>query len=155
MYHQGRGSNIEAGLVSGAHTTVPENEVIIDKRYPDFRSQCAAFESTGIMPRLKSEAIDHLIAKAAKAHGYIIVPGWRTCDQSEYGTAMRVEMIPVEGKPTTRFSYKGFEQHWPLDGAGSLEKILARFDRRDLKFNAFEELAGNGFPGEPYPRLVW
>lgn len=155
MYHQGRGSNIEAGLVSGAHTTVPENEVIIDKRYPHFRSQCAAFEATGIMPHLKSEAIDHLISHAAKTHGYIIVPGWRDYDQQENSCAMRVEIIPLEGKPTMRFSYKGFEQYWPLDNAGSLETVIARFGRRHLKFNAFEDVSENVFTGEKYPKLVW
>ena len=34
VYHAGRGSNLDAGLVTSRHTSVPDNEAIIDLRYP-------------------------------------------------------------------------------------------------------------------------
>ena len=34
VYHQGHGSTLAAGMVAGGHSTVPENEAVIDLRYP-------------------------------------------------------------------------------------------------------------------------
>ena len=45
VYHAGRGSSLEAGLVTRDHTSVPENEAIIDMRYPLFRGQVAGVRS--------------------------------------------------------------------------------------------------------------
>ena len=47
VYHAGRGSNLDAGLVTSRHTSVPDNEAIIDLRYPDFRDQVRAFGPPG------------------------------------------------------------------------------------------------------------
>lgn len=156
VYHQGRGSNIAAGLVSGAHTTVPENEIIIDMRFPDFRKQCEEFERTGIMARYKGEAVDYIIDQAAKAFGYCIVPGWRQERfESEYD-GLRVEILPEKTFPVMRYIYAGFAQEWPLEGLPSLANVLQRFGSEGLRFNAFEHvfLAKNE-NALPYPSATW
>ena len=63
VYHAGRGSNLEAGLVSREHTSVPENEAIIDMRYPLFRGQVGAFAASGIL----AEARLHGVAPSCAA----------------------------------------------------------------------------------------
>jgi GT2 family glycosyltransferase len=77
VYHAGRGSNLDAGLVSGEHTSVPENERIIDLRYPTFRSQVRAFASAGILEEAQLYGIDAIVRRAGEKFGYSIDVGWR------------------------------------------------------------------------------
>ncbi|MDQ6522240.1 glycosyltransferase [Nocardioides sp. LHD-245] len=76
VYHAGRGSSLEAGLVSGEHTSVPENERIIDLRYPTFRSQVRAFASSGILDEAQLYGIDAIIRRAGSKFGYVVDVGW-------------------------------------------------------------------------------
>lgn len=155
VYHQGRGSNLAAGLVSGAHTTVPENEAIIDQRFPDFRGQCDVFERSGIMPRYKSEAIDYLLHEAAERRGYNIVPGWDVSPKGVSEDALRVE-VHTEGQAHLRYFYAGFEQVWPLEGADMLREPIRRFGQNKLRYNAFDQgVAGTAQLGTGYPLEVW
>lgn len=155
VYHQGRGSNLAAGLVSGAHTTVPENEAIIDLRYPEFRNQCAAFERSGIMPRLKAEAIDFLLNAAAKEFGYCIVQGWRPDDALKELPPVRAEIVPDGATPTLRYFYAGFSQEWRLEGTQSIQNIIKRFGSEGLRYNAFGLANGQMESVSPYPIAVW
>jgi len=154
VYHQGRGSNLAAGLVSGAHTTVPENEVIIDMRFPEFRKQCEEFERTGIMNRYKGEVVDFIIDEAAKVFGYEIVPGWHPGESENRG--MRVEVLPDAASPVMRYTYAGFSQEWPLEGLFSISNAIRRFGPEKLAFNAFEHSTSVELSGSPpYPNAVW
>jgi GT2 family glycosyltransferase len=155
VYHQGRGSNLAAGLVSGAHTTVPENEAIIDHRYPEFRSQCDAFEKSGIMPRYKAEAIDYLLQEAAERTGFNIVPGWDVCPKGVSEEAMRVE-VHTEGQPHLRYFYAGFEQMWPFEERDMLSEPISRFGENKVRYNAFDQsLAETAQLGSGYPQEAW
>jgi hypothetical protein len=153
VYHQGRGSNLAAGLVSGAHTTVPENEAIIDQRHPDFRKQCNAFEKTGIMPRYKGEAINYLLEEAANRFGYNIVPGWDVLPSGAADGPMRVE-VHTEGQPHLRYFYAGFEQIWPLESLDMIREPIRRFGQDKLRYNAFNR-AVEGGAQLGYPQRVW
>lgn len=154
VYHQGRGSNLAAGLVSGAHTTVPENEAIIDQRHPNFRKQCDAFEKTGIMPRYKGDAIDYLLGEAAQA-GYNIVPGWDVSPPGVDDSLMRVE-VHSEGQPHLRYFFAGFEQTWPLDSLDMLPSVIDRFGRDKLRYNGFSQaMDSSAGAGLGYPQQVW
>lgn len=156
VYHQGRGSNLAAGLVSGAHTTVPENEVIIDMRFPDFRKQCEEFERTGIMARYKGEAVDYIIDEAAKAFGYCIVPGWQQERYANEYRGLRVEILPEKASPVMRYTYAGFSQEWPLEGLFSIANAVKRFGRQKLHVNAFEHaISTESDRVPPYPSAVW
>jgi len=153
VYHQGRGSNLAAGLVSGAHTTVPENELIIDQRFPDFRAQCQAFEATGLMPRYKGDAVDYLLDEAAKAFGYEIVPGWEARSEGVMTTPLRAE-VDLEAT-RIRYFYAGFEQAWPLEGSASLKNVIDRYGRDKLLRNSFGYALDNKGPEGNYPLSVW
>ena len=65
VYHRGQVSNIAAGLLPAGHSTVPENEDIIDLRYPFFRSQVSAFINSDILTSLHDEAAAKLMRDAA------------------------------------------------------------------------------------------
>lgn len=156
VYHMGRGSNVAAGLVSGAHTTVPENEAVIDMRHPEFRDQCQRFEATGVLPKLKIEAVEHLIAQGVKAEGYVIVPGWDPRPDDASSGPVRVE-VTVEGQqPGITIFYKGFEQSFPLQGISELADIITRFGKQGLHHNAFARAmdAESGLKAG-YPLQVW
>lgn len=156
VYHQGRGSNLAAGLVSGAHSTVPENEVIIDMRFPDFRKQCEEFEKTGVMARYKGEVVDYIIDQAARVFGYRIVPGWQQERLENEPRGMRVEILPEKSFPIMRYTYAGFAQEWPLEGLFSIANAIRRFGGERLHFNAFEHaISTNNDSALPYPSTVW
>lgn len=76
VYHQGRGSNQAAGLVSKGETTVPANEAIIDMRYPKFRMEVDAFIKSRKMESLWSRVQDAIVSNIACQDGYDINIGW-------------------------------------------------------------------------------
>lgn len=76
MYHSGRGSNIDAGVLSAEQTTVPANEAIIDLRYPDFRTDVAAFFDNGDLPRVRRRGELAVIRNAVLRDGYDLQVGW-------------------------------------------------------------------------------
>jgi GT2 family glycosyltransferase len=76
VYHAGRGSNLEAGLVERQHTSVPQNEDIIDMRYPLFRSQVRAFAASGILAQARLHGEAAFMRRAGAEVGYTIDAGW-------------------------------------------------------------------------------
>jgi GT2 family glycosyltransferase len=76
VYHAGRGSNLEAGLVTRDHTSVPENEDIIDLRYPLFRGQVAGFAASGLLAQAQLHGVAALMRRAGRESGYAIDAGW-------------------------------------------------------------------------------
>lgn len=158
VYHQGRGSNLAAGLVSGAHSTVPENEVIIDKRYPNFRRTVADFQSTGRMEALQERAIADIIRHAAKRFGYAIIPEWNQSNLKLDASAVRVEIRPSEALPHLRIAYAGFEERKPILDNEFVDQIISRFGPETLVYNGFNGLSGNESDRileASYPRSVW
>ena len=161
VYHQGRGSNLAAGLVSGAHTTVPENEVIIDMRYPRFRDEVKEFEATGEMSGHKSLTIDYLINAAAKRFGYSILSEWENPPQGTEPNEMKIKVVLRDGTPYLNYQFSGFEQAWPMTGEETVKASIARFGEDGLRHNCFA-IPGMGSPkvGSPvsvvaYPQPVW
>jgi hypothetical protein len=76
VYHAGRGSSLEAGLVSREHTSVPDNEAIIDLRYPLFRAQVGAFAASGILAQARLHGVAAFMQRAGEEFGYAIDAGW-------------------------------------------------------------------------------
>jgi GT2 family glycosyltransferase len=72
VYHRGQVSNTAAGLLPAGHSTVPENEDIIDLRYPFFRSQVSAFINSDILTTLRDDASAKLMRDAANEWGYVV-----------------------------------------------------------------------------------
>lgn len=72
VYHRGNVSSTEAGLLPAGHTSVPENEEIIDLRYPFFRSQVSAFINSDLLSDLHDDAKAKILKDAARQWGYLI-----------------------------------------------------------------------------------
>ncbi|MGE0308193.1 MAG: glycosyltransferase [Acidimicrobiia bacterium] len=111
VYHEGGGSNQEAGLVMAGHTTVPANERIIDMRYPLFRSEVNAFAASGILDELKESAQRVILREAGRQYGYTIHVGWlsRVTDAE----VVKVMVDPGGGRPAVAVSFKGFTDSIP------------------------------------------
>lgn len=155
VYHQGRGSNVAAGLVSGAHTTVPENEAIIDIRHPNFRAQGGVFEQSRAMPQMIESAIDHLLGEAARSFGYAIVPNWVKEPEVATANPLRV-VVDVDGPvPVMRIGYAGFEQVLPLRSTSEIQQVINRFGQGQLISNAFADSVSAERDHYSYPIETW
>jgi GT2 family glycosyltransferase len=162
VYHQGRGSNLAAGLVSGAHTTVPENEAIIDMRFPYFREQVAAFQEKKIVERYTRDAIDLLITAAAAEFGYTIAGGWGQFVE-DAAPGVRVQILPRGFKPEVEYSFAGFQETRPLGRDNDMiEQIVSRLGREYLLRNDFDHSEflstirnGKEEIQNPYPLATW
>lgn len=127
-YHQGRGSNLSAGLVTGDQTTVPENEAIIDMRYPLFRTQCESFISGNPLPRMHREVARAVIDAALKEFGFeinISAPGFAVTDE----TRVSLNFHPKSDGSSATAAFMGFEDTVvfdPNDLVASIKSVLGK-----------------------------
>ncbi|HJR74932.1 MAG TPA: glycosyltransferase family 2 protein [Luteimonas sp.] len=113
VFHHGRGSNVDAGIVSPNATTVPGNEAIIDMRYPQFRDQVNAFVNSGILQKAHEDAVSHIIKSAASQYGYTIEVGWIP-RQTRDELYARVLASPDGFSPTVEAVFRGFRMQVPV-----------------------------------------
>jgi GT2 family glycosyltransferase len=107
VYHAGRGSSLEAGLVTRDHTSVPENEAILDMRYPLFRGQVGAFAASGILAQARLHGVAALLRRAGAEVGYTIDAGW--LPPSETAEALvRCTVAPDGMDGSVTIDYLGF-----------------------------------------------
>lgn len=111
VYHQGRGSTVAAGMISGAHTTVPENEAIIDFRWPLFRQQVDAFVRGGILDRLHRDASETIVRDGGTQFGYDIHLGSLPQGLAAPRAQVLVAMGPA---PAIEARFRGFACRIPL-----------------------------------------
>lgn len=69
VYHQGEGTTREAGLLSAGHHSVPHNEVILDRRFPDFRLDVEHFFASGVLAAVVDRAVRAIIRQRPKKSG--------------------------------------------------------------------------------------
>jgi hypothetical protein len=130
VYHRGQVSNIAAGLLPAGHSTVPENEDIIDLRYPFFRSQVSAFINSDILTTLHEDAAAKLMRDAANEWGYVV----------EFGQLPRAmwdtnrPVVDIESRegllmPVCRFS--GMTYEIPLAPSHEILKAIVDFFGHD------------------------
>lgn len=136
VYHQGRGSNLDAGLVSHDHTTVPENEAIIDLRYPLFRTQVDAFASSGVLSKAHKDAQEAIIRATGRSFGYTVHIGWLP------PVAGRTDLVQVQvapdGRPEVRMHTMGFEATLELDGVDLAAELRQYFGSDPAEVNLTE-----------------
>jgi GT2 family glycosyltransferase len=163
VYHQGQGSNVAAGLVAGGHSTVPENEAVIDLRYPLFRSQVQAFAGSDILPMAHKHAIRRLVRDGAAQYGWRLDLGW-LAPMNDDGTVVRCTVEPAGDAPLVQVSFLGFHTELALDTEEPLQGLLEFFggppqdvgvgDRGELAARLFRELVGDVADGYRYPHRV-
>ena len=130
VYHRGQGSTAEAGVLPAGHTTVPENERIIDLRYPLFRSQVDAFIRSEILDVLHADARRKLLVDAAREWGYDVELGWSPEPSAELGriTVSWEDDARSRATPVARFI--GFAQRIPIADGDVTTSIVDYFGRK-------------------------
>ena len=124
VYHSGRGSNLDAGLLSHDTTSVPANEAIIDLRYPLFRSQVAAFSSSGLMERAIEGGVERIVKDAGQQFGYQVELGWMPMRRVE---AAVVALVAPDGLgDRIALLFRGFRHLLPIQDE-PIHQTLERF----------------------------
>ncbi len=111
-YHQGGGTNVDEGLISSGHTTVPAHERIIDSRYPLFRSQIDAFVNSETLDGLRRDAREKIMIDAAREWGYSVVVGLNYHPNAANNFPV-VKLEEVQGRLRAVASFIGFRQVLP------------------------------------------
>lgn len=153
VYHAGRGSNLDAGLVSGEHTSVPENERIIDLRYPTFRSQVRAFASSGILDEAQLYAIDAIIRRAGHESGYVLDVGWLPPTEAQ-DDVVHCTVAANGLEETVELRYRGFVRTMEIDAFGIGEALEEYFGRAPQAVNLHDRGHLASSLGERYPALT-
>jgi GT2 family glycosyltransferase len=137
VYHQGRGSNLAAGIVANHATTVPENEAVVDMRYPMFRQQVDAFVNSGLLQTAHVHAAGLIIKAAGVQFGYTIEVGWLP-RQSKDDLNCRVLVSPEGETPTIQARFRGFETTIPSDDLNVASAIRAYFGKAPHGLNLLD-----------------
>lgn len=143
VYHQGGGSNVDAGLVSHGMTTVPANEAIIDLRYPQFRNQVAAFYSSGLMQKMHADVIEKIIHEGGRQFGYRVDVGFVARPAADPRT-VSAQVIP-DARPVILIRMLGFEHRIELSAGDDVAAILKAFFGRAPDSVSINHLDGRVF----------
>ncbi len=136
VYHEGGGSNFEAGLLSTGQTTVPKNERIIDMRHPEFRRQIGEFLDRGELEQVWAEARRSLVGSAATSLGYSVTVGWlpQSIDQSR----PHVHVTPDPESLTAVASFAGFELELPLSATRPAADLVRALGATPTELNLLD-----------------
>ncbi|AWH44810.1 glycosyltransferase family 2 protein [Stenotrophomonas sp. ZAC14A_NAIMI4_1] len=137
VFHHGRGSNLDAGIVSLNATTVPANEAIIDLRYPLFRRQVDAFVQSGVLARAHEDAIRKLVVSAGQQFGYGIDVGWVARDRTDESQVI-VQFSPDAAQGDVVASFRGFRLPMKLASGDLGAQVRAVFGTEPSELNLFD-----------------
>ena len=164
VYHQGRGSTESAGLVAGGHSTVPENEAVIDLRYPAFRNKVGAFLASDVLTIAHRNATRRIVTDAVRTWGYDLDLGWLAPKAAKFGNNVHVTLDMTGSRPLVRAAFLGFEATFPFDETdpgGALLKIFGEpprhiglGERGDLTTRVFAAFGDVPTSGYRYPAQV-
>lgn len=137
VFHHGRGSNLDAGIVSPNATTVPGNEAIIDLRYPQFRDQVDAFVHSGVLSVAHDDAIRQLVIDAGRQFGYGIDVGWVARDRSkDERVFLHFSPEALEGDVVATF--KGFKLPITFEAGDLGAQVRTLFGAEPSVLNLFD-----------------
>ena len=132
VYHRGQVSNTAAGILPTGHGTVPENEDIIDLRYPFFRSQVSSFINSDILSSLHEDAVAKLVRNAVDEWGYVVEFG--LLPRPVWDTVRPVVAIEArEGKLVVLAGFFGFNYEVPLAPSEDILPAIIDFFGREPK----------------------
>jgi GT2 family glycosyltransferase len=126
VYHQGQGSNLEAGLLASGHTSVPAHERIVDLRYPIFREQVDAFINSELRDVLWNSARRSIIIRAGRDLGYRILIGPPDAPGPDVSGPV-VTFKRGAGALVPEATYRGFRLQIPSPPQGDLVQPIVDF----------------------------
>jgi len=109
VYHMGRGSNVAAGLLSAHNTSVPENEAIVDFRYPEFRQQVNRFVESNALNHIIELGTACILDAAAANHGVFTRTMWEN-QSAEYDDRVMVSVGSLRGRTVLQIGFRGFSE---------------------------------------------
>lgn len=125
VYHLGNGSTDSAGILAPGKTTVDKHEAIIDYRYPQFRSQVAAFVGGNVYEPVQLFATDRILRGAASEQGYRLALGSLAEGYSvDDGVNCQIDS---DGLGKLIASYRGFSREIPTKQGDFREALRAYF----------------------------
>jgi GT2 family glycosyltransferase len=137
VYHAGGGSTEAAGMISAGHTTVPENEAVIDLRYPEFRAEVGAFVTSGPLHSLWETATSALVASQITRGGYELDLSVYDRQEPVDGNRARVELGPAG--PVVTASARGFSHRSVLPGADLPAELRAVFGALPRRARVYDQ----------------
>ena len=87
---------------------MPENEAIIDLRYPLFRGQVCAFAASGILAQAQLHGVAAFIRRAGAEVGYTIDAGWLPPSETD-DELVRCTVAPDGLGGSVTMDYLGFQ----------------------------------------------
>jgi GT2 family glycosyltransferase len=127
VYHAGRASTLEAGLLRPGEVTVTANEAIIDHRYPTFREEVERFAESKELDRLIDRARAAIVRDAAARDGYDLDVSWIQTESPP--ERLRALINPGADAAHVNLAYLGFD-HWVRfddgDGPAAVQRALGR-----------------------------
>ncbi|MGB8861577.1 MAG: glycosyltransferase family 2 protein [Ilumatobacteraceae bacterium] len=151
VYHEGGGSNREAGLLAPGNSTVIEHERIIDLRYPLFRSQVEAFGSSGILEELHANSQAAVVRASGRQFGYVIQVGW--LPRVTAPEIVRVMVSPSHDRSAVVATFRGFSAIIEA-GSSVAEAIRSFFGREPSGLDLFSYGPYSQQMQETFPRLA-
>jgi GT2 family glycosyltransferase len=137
VYHAGRGSNEQAGLVAPGDTTVWANERIIDLRYPFYRSQIDSYLSSEIQTQLQERASRRIVTDGARLWGYVVEASWLPRFQSR-DDVVHFTVEPDGRRALVSGQFLGYRTDVPLEGDKLLPTLTQMIGRPPLRITAFD-----------------
>jgi len=136
VYHFGSGSTVAEGMVD-AH------QAIVDRRYPLYRSQVAAFLASSIPDSLIHRGLTRVIVTAAREFGYRIDAA-RVAQLRGDAHAVSFAVTPQRGTVVLEAAFRGIRVSFPIGDAGALRTVEAIVGRPPLEVRMY----GKEHPGE-------
>ncbi len=135
VYHLGRGSTIDAGVVGLHQMSVAHNERIIDFRHPQYRSQLLDFTCSGVLPPLQERGAGAVVRAAARRWGYTVeataIP--RPCPEG----AIQFVIDPREGAMAFTGHFAGFSAQLSVSSEAPLATLAALLGRLPDRVGVF------------------
>ena len=139
VYHRGRGSTEEAGLLARGQTTVEAHERILDLRYPLFRYQVDAFLSSGILEKAHADATRRIVEDAGAQFGYTIEVSWLPGSfRSDDEDTVRITLDPDGRLPVAVARFRGFDTEIEILDGSVKDTLLQTFKRAPSRVTLFD-----------------
>jgi len=154
-YHVGGGSTTAAGLVVPGVYTVPANERVLDLRYPLYRAQIEAFQSSNAVDRLLERALTCIVVAAAAKWGYDITIGHLRGPETgatlpQIGLEQQDDGLDVVG------AFRGFSGRLDIRGDDLVTAVVDRVGREPGAIRLYDQRLRRGLPklSVDHPELI-
>jgi GT2 family glycosyltransferase len=137
VYHEGGGSNVQAGLLRPGETTVAANEAIIDLRYPQFRAQVDSFGASGVLQTAWREAARVVLQSAGRQYGYMVEASWLKRPMTDFEIP-RVLVAPDGVADHAVAEFLGIEARIEVDPADIRGSVESFFQCAPTAFSALD-----------------